>query len=330
MNYVPIILVSIVSSIVTMVSAVSSIAIEKKFGFLCRDVHKPYEHFVPCIGGFALYLGFCIGLYLMLFLNMIDSKLFIVSMLSLSIATLLGFLDDIIGLRSRWKIILGLLPAVPILMLGCYVPRPWLPFIGYTRIHIVYPLLILLSSTIYVNGANMIDTHNGTLPMFVLTVSLFAFLLKLFIRAEFQDIYIALLIVVVIISYLVFNIYPAKLFNGNTGSHLLGSLLFLITVLLRLEFFVVLASIPMFLNGFYYVSSVRGFIQKEKIDRPTYVDRNGCIYPKLGVHQLTFVKILLIFAKSSFNEKELITIMYSIYLFTSFLSFMMCILLGYS
>ncbi|MEM1721943.1 MAG: hypothetical protein QXX89_07135 [Ignisphaera sp.] len=330
MNYASIIIIYVVSSIVTIISAVSSIAIEKKFRFLCKDVHKPYEHFVPCIGGFSLYLGFCTGLYLMFSLNMINRELFTVSMLSVSIATFIGFLDDINGLRSRWKILLGFLPAIPILVSGCYVPRPWLPFIGHTRIHIIYPLLILLSSTVYINGANMIDTHNGTLPMFVFTISLFTFLLKLSIHAEVQDIYIALLIVVVIASYLVFNIYPAKLFNGNTGSHLLGSLIFLITVLFRLEFFVILASIPMFLNGFYYISSVKGFIQKEKIDRPTYVDRDGCIYPKPGIHPLTFVKILLMFAKDSFSEKELVAIMYSIYLYTSFLSFMMCILLGYS
>lgn len=320
----------LISMFITYLSSILLIATEKKLGILCRDVHKPYEYFVPCIGGFPLYLGVVIGIILLYVFNFVSYNTMIIFILTISLGLILGFTDDIFDLRSRWKIVLGLLPAVPILISGYYVPRPWLPFIGHTRLHIVYPLLIALASTIYVNGANMIDTHNGVLPMFALSIILFSFILKLTVSVSIEVIAFAILLSAVLVTYLLFNVYPAKMFNGNTGAFLIGSILLFTLVFLRIEFYMVLASIPMILNGFYYISSVKGFLQKEKVNRPTYVDRGGCIHPTKNIHPITFVKLLLTLGKKPLSEKELIEVLYLVYVATPFISLVICLLLGYN
>lgn len=325
-----IMIASIASAIVTYITSLFIIYIEKRFNIMCRDMHKPYDYLVPCIGGIPLYLGIIVGITLLHMFNVIRYNVFASLSLSTTISLVIGFLDDMYNLKSRWKISLGFLPSLPILAMECYIPKPWLPFLGHTRLYIVYPIFVLLASTVYINGANMIDTHNGILPMFILIVTIFTSILKIYSGTTVEEVAILIIIIIATVIYLWFNAYPAKLFNGNTGAFIIGSILTYITIFFRVEFYMVLVSIPMLLNGFYYISSVKGFIQKEKVNRPTYLDKNGCIYPSKQLHPITFIKIILVMSKKPLSEKELIKFIYLIYLATASLSTIICILLGYS
>lgn len=319
-----------VSIVATYTTSLMLINIERKHGILCKDAHKPYEYFVPCIGGFPLYTGIIVGLGMLYLFNVVGYRTLISSILVLSVGLLIGFMDDIFGLRSRWKILLGLFPALPMIIMGCYSPRPWTPFIGHTRLYLVYPVLMLIASTVYLNGVNMIDTHNGLLPMFAFTATFFALILKIVTGFSIEEMMLSILFAATLLIYLMFNMYPAKIFNGNTGAFLIGSMLFLVLVFARVEFYMILTSIPMFLNGFYYISSVKGFLQKEQVARPTYVDENGCIHPTKSTHPITFVKLVLALGGRPLSEKELIKVLYLVYITTSLASFLLCYLLGYS
>ncbi|MEM3980457.1 MAG: hypothetical protein QXF79_04285 [Ignisphaera sp.] len=322
---------SLLSSImVTYITSLILINIEKKLGMLCKDVHKPYEYFVPCIGGFPLYIGVVVGLGMIYLFDFIDYRILAASILVMSASLVIGFVDDVFNLRSRWKILLGFIPAFPMIIMRCYSPRPWAPFIGHTRLHLVYPMLMLIASTVYLNGVNMMDTHNGLSPMFAFAVTLFAIILKIITRYSVEEIILPMVFAVTLLTYLMFNKYPAKIFNGNTGAFLIGSMLFFILVFLRVEFYMVLASMPMLLNGFYYISSVRGFLQKEHVARPTFVDVNGCIHPTKSTHPITFIKLVLALSNKPLSEKELIKVLYLVYTTTSLTSFLLCYLLGYS
>jgi len=329
-NIIMTIPILIISAVFTFLSSILLIKIEKNRGILCKDVHKPYEYYLPCIGGFPLYIGNLTGILLLMYFKFLDLRLGISIILVMTCGLLIGFFDDINGLRSRWKILLGLTPAIPLILMGCYTPRPWIPFIGHARLHILYPLLLLVSSTVYLNGANMIDTHNGLLPMFAFALSFFVLILKIVTIHSIEDVILASLFIATLFVYLLFNMYPAKLFNGNTGAFLIGSILFLIVAVFRVEFYVIIASIPMFLNGFYYISSVKGFLQKEQVSRPTIVDGHGCIHPSRKIHPITFIKLTLLISGKPFSEKELVEILYLVYITTASISFTICYILGYN
>lgn len=329
-SYVYIATALVSAAMLTYLSALLSIYIERKYGILCKDVHKPYEHFVPCIGGFPVYLGAMVGVILLHTFDVLSYTMLIVFISTTALGLAIGFLDDLFNLKSRWKIALGFLPAIPILAMGYYTPRPWVPFIGHTRLHIVYPILVLAASTVFTNGANMIDTHNGILPIFTLIAIGFGLILRITTGITYEEFVVVALIMAILAVYLMFNIYPAKMFNGNTGAFLMGSILMFITIFLRIEFYMLLTSIPMFINGFYYISSVKGFLQKEKVERPTYIDKNGCIYPSKQLYPITFIKMILIMCGKPLSEKELIHIISLVYLVTSFLSFIVCMALGYN
>ncbi|ADM27099.1 Glycosyl transferase, family 4, conserved region [Ignisphaera aggregans DSM 17230] len=319
----------IITTIIIISSSLLLIRIEQKLGLLCKDVHKQGDIRIPCIGGFSLVIGLYIGITLLRLYKIISYEIFISFIVYLSISFIIGLIDDVIDLKSRWKIILGLLPVVPLMIFNVYVPRPWIPFLGYIRISSLYPLLMAGATTVYLNAANMFDTHNGTLPFITLSSIGFAVLLKIYTHAPLNDIAIPLLFSIAILSYLPFNIYPAKMFNGNTGAYVLGSLLAYTAIICRVEFYIVLSTFPMFINGFYYISSVKGFLQKEQVERPTYVDENGCIHPRIGKAPITFIRLLTLFSNTPLSEKELVIIVYTISFLSSLTAFIITIGLGF-
>lgn len=315
----------------TFVLTMMTIYLERKYGLLCVDVHKIERPSIPCIGGFSIAIGFLLGISLSYVLNTTSLIEALAIGTSIILSLVIGIVDDLNGLKSRGKIMLGLLPALPIVIAGLYSPRPWIPFIGHTKLTIIYPILMLLAFTIYQNGANMIDTHNGTLPVFALSAHLFALLLKLFTSTELISLNLTLIFIVVLASYLPFNVYPAKIFNGNTGSFVIGSSLAISAVMLRAEVYYILASIPMFINGFYYISSVKGFLQKEMVKRPTYIDDRGCMYPSIDNRApITLVRITVALSRASLSEKELVIILYTVFIATSLTSCTITMMLGYN
>ncbi|MCS7110990.1 MAG: hypothetical protein N3D82_05915 [Ignisphaera sp.] len=329
MHLVP---VCAIASIVTIMSTAILIHLERRRGFLCIDVNKIERPSVPCVGGFGIAAGFLSGVVLSYVLGVTPINEALAVGISIVSSLLIGVMDDLSDLKSREKILLGLLPALPIVVLGIYSPKPCLPFLGPARLTIIYPLMVLLAFTVYQNGANMVDTHNGTLALFALSTHIFALLLKLCTSFQLNsDLALVAIFIAVLASYLPFNIYPAKIFNGNAGSFVIGASLAVSAIILRLEVYYILASMPMFVNGFYYISSVRRFLQKEKVERPTYLDDKGCIHSSTGKRvPITLVRFTVTLSKASLSEKELVTILYTVFILTSLTSFILAMMLGCS
>ncbi len=326
-----IVVIYVIVSIVTVMATIMMMRLERRHGLLCMDVHKIERPFIPCIGGFGIAIGFLLGIMLLYALNMVSAIEVLTLGGSIFLSLLIGVVDDLNSLKSKEKILLGLLPALPIVIAELYLPRPWLPFLGHARLTIVYPLLILLAFSIYQNGANMLDTHNGTLLIFALSIHIFAVLLKLHTSFQMSSLNIVLVFIVVLASYLPFNIYPAKIFNGNTGSFIVGASLAISAIILRAEIYYILASMPMFINGFYYISSVKGFLQKEEVKRPVHIDSRGCIHPSTGSRiPLTLVRITVALSKATLSEKELVAILYTVFILTSLTSYIITVMLGFS
>ncbi|MEM0311516.1 MAG: hypothetical protein QXF10_08750 [Ignisphaera sp.] len=318
------------TGLATALATIASIVAEKKLGILCTDVHKISRPKIPCIGGFGVLAGILTGFPLLLINGYIDLTYLEAFLSSILISFAIGLADDVIDLKSRWKIVLGILPAIPILLLHVYEPRPWIPMAGFIRISTLYPLLLLAAFTVYQNGANMIDTHNGTLPIFVLSTHLFAFATKLLTGSDIASCLPLLTVIVTVLVYSLFNVYPAKIFNGNTGAFILGATIPLMLVKYRLELYYIMASVPMFINGFYYIASVRGFLQKESVKRPTYVDEKGCIHAsKDPSAPITLVRLVTGFARNGLSEKELVAALYTIFMLSSLISAALIIAMGY-
>jgi len=118
----------------------------------------------------------------------------------------------------------------------------WFPLVGDVNLGLFYPIFIVLLFITILNFVAFTDGLDGLAgglgfislcAYWVLAVSLGYFSLSKFIAT----------FVGALIPFLYFNIYPARVFMGNVGSHVLGATLVMLSIIMHREFalFVLLA-----------------------------------------------------------------------------------------
>ena len=115
-----------------------------------------------------------------------------------------------------------------------------------------------------VNGINMTDGLDGlvSLPL-ILNLIFFAIVGSLYYGTYIT--YIALGIIPILSSFLLFNIHPAKLFMGDSGAIFLGSLISMLYIFTGLEFFFPIVGFLFtanFMSSFIQVIAIRKFGKK--------------------------------------------------------------------
>ena len=193
------------------------------------DKHKAKEG-TPTMGGIIFLLSLLIGLCFLLPESRFSSLFLIIVTLGYA---LLGFLDDFIkvhyhhneGLKPYQKIIgqfgLALIVALYIYFLG----RTSLNFFGLTFDigFFIIPLviLVLLATTNSVNLTDGLDGLAGSVSFVYLLI--FGIILTLFDATEMSNLaIITFSLCGGLLGFLCFNVYPAKIFMGDTGSLALG------------------------------------------------------------------------------------------------------------
>ena len=206
------------------------------------DKHKSKEG-TPTMGGIIFLLSLVSGLCFLLPESRFSSLFLIIVTLGYA---LLGFLDDFIkvhyhhneGLKPYQKIIgqfgLALIVALYIYFLG----RTSLNFFGFTFDigFFIIPLviLVLLATTNSVNLTDGLDGLAGSVSFVYLLI--FGIILTLFDATEMSNFaIITFSLCGGLLGFLCFNVYPAKIFMGDTGSLALGGFIGTVAVLSSLE-----------------------------------------------------------------------------------------------
>lgn len=278
---------------------------ERKLEFVSVDIHKPGKAVVARSGGVAVILSLVISV---LYWNVVSELniLVLAYVLSAIAAGLLGLVDDIISIGTRFKLLLFCLPGLIPVALHLYSPYPYVPGIGHLRLTILYPLIVIAAFDIMANAFNMSDTHNGLIVSAFLIFSASLFLSTFLPGPEPLDGFYSLLAIsaLVLLGYLPLNAYPAKMLNGNSGSHLLGALATSLIITSRREFLSIMLLMPQILHG-YLVIATTGLRNKEVIERPTKVGLGGVITANCGPKvPITLVRMFVI--EKGLTERELI------------------------
>ena len=244
------------------------------------------------------------------------------------LAGVIGLIDDIKGIGAVCKVVLFMVPAIPIIVSGAYVPHPYVPMVGNLRLTIVYPILILILSTVLANGFNMSDTQNGTVLIVFLTLCTALGIGILLQGPRPMPIFLPLYLMALAstLTYLPFNTYPAVIFNGNCGSHLLGVLAAILVITSRREFLALMVLTPLFLNGFSIIAS-KGIRSKENVPRPTILTKDYVIRANYSDETpITLVQLLTL--KVGLKEKELIITYLALYLVVMVISLILYFMLN--
>ena len=230
-NSIHLIIFSLISFIITFLIAKYS-----KFFFsgslLDEDFLKPqafHEKPTARIGGLAIILLFILFVVLYFFISGIFLKDYLTVTLSLFF---LGFLDDLkikINPNIRLLVMLIIL-LVCINIFSIQINRSGLEFLDYWLENNIFQIFFVLLCFLFViNGANLIDGFNGLLAIHFLLINSIFLLVNLVSQNETMIIVLFSQIVIVL-SFLLFNFPKAKIFLGDSGSYLLGTLIVLNTL----------------------------------------------------------------------------------------------------
>jgi UDP-GlcNAc:undecaprenyl-phosphate/decaprenyl-phosphate GlcNAc-1-phosphate transferase len=184
---------------------------------------------VSPFGGGPVILSFVISLWLLLFLDMVETKnfnLFAILTLGIGLMFLLGIYDDITNCPPRLKLFIQIIIACILYFSGFQIQRIG-SLIDLGSFSILLTVLWIVGIT---NAINMIDGMDGLASGIIF----FSCLTLAFVYLE-RDITEAAFLAVILagstLGFFFFNLPPAKIILGDTGSLPLGLLVSLITLL---------------------------------------------------------------------------------------------------
>jgi UDP-GlcNAc:undecaprenyl-phosphate GlcNAc-1-phosphate transferase len=173
---------------------------------------------IPLVGGPGIGLAFIFALGLGIFIFNLPS-LNKISAIALAALVMLffGVVDDLKELSVAHKFLIQSICAI--YLIGCGV-RTQIMYLGFWG-NAVITFFWLLGVT---NAFNLLDILDGLTTGLVLIISS-AFLLIGFLTADLGVQILSLILCAGSIGFLFFNLPPAKVYLGNSGSHFFGFLL---------------------------------------------------------------------------------------------------------
>lgn len=270
------------------------------------EMHKQ-KNGTPTMGGLIFIIPVIITvliLYLLGKLNFSYNLLIIVfTFISYS---LIGFLDDYLiikrnnnkGLTEIQKLLLQIIVAIIffyLFMSGGNEPLIWIrSFNIKIELGWLYGLVILFILVASSNAVNITDGLDGLAG----GLSVIAFLTFGIIAWStgwldgYEDIAIFCFILIGgILGFLVFNLHPAKVFMGDTGSLALGATLGAVAIITRYEFLLVLIGIVFVLETVSCIIQIIYFkLTKKRFFPMTPIHHS---FEKMGFKETDIVKIFL-------------------------------------
>ncbi|PIN86247.1 glycosyl transferase family 4 [Candidatus Woesearchaeota archaeon CG10_big_fil_rev_8_21_14_0_10_44_13] len=259
----------IVSFIVTLLITPYWIKRAKTHGLVGQDMHKPGSKIAE-LGGLAVICGFLAGLLyyiaidVFVYGNASYSKYILAGICSVLIATIIGLTDDIlgwkIGLRQYQKVILTAAIVFPMMVINSGHSVITIPFLGRYDIGLLYPLILLPIGIIGASNAfNMIAGYNGLeAGLGIIILSTLGYLS--WANHMGWVAVMAFCMVAALLAFLIFNMYPASVFPGDTMTYSVGTLIAIIAILGNIEKFALVLFIPYFIE---LALKARGRMQKE-------------------------------------------------------------------
>jgi phospho-N-acetylmuramoyl-pentapeptide-transferase len=124
----------------------------------------------------------------------------------------------------------------------------WLPFIGDVKIGLLYPIIIFWLFFLVLNSVNITDGIDGLVGGLSL-IALTCFWVICHYLNYYSLATLCATFAGVLLVFLYYNVYPARVFMGNVGSHMLGATLALIPILLHREIIIFLVLLVFLIDG---------------------------------------------------------------------------------
>ncbi len=194
---------------------------------------KVHQRNMPTMGGLAMVFGFFTALVIceIYFPNAIEN--FYTKFWGMIIASFvlvsLGIIDDLKGLKAKFKIYIQIFVAIILIVSGFCIEEITNPFGDKISLGVFGYILTVLWIIGVINAINFLDGLDGLACGVTGIISLFLFLSSLK-QGNTTAAVISLALCGCCFGFLPYNFNPAKIFMGNTGSMFLGLILAIIAI----------------------------------------------------------------------------------------------------
>ena len=199
-----------------------------------RDGDRPPERLIARLGGIAIYVSTLIGMIAVLALHgiAIDAKqkadltgVFLAG----TIIFALGLYDDIRGTRPRTKVLVQTIAALVVYAFGTRIQVITIGDVPGVQTGMFSLPLTVLWIVVVTNAFNLIDGLDGLATGIGLVV-LSAVTLAAAVLGNMIVVLVALLLVGALLGFLRYNISPARIFLGDSGSLFIGFMLAVLSI----------------------------------------------------------------------------------------------------
>lgn len=227
----------------------------------------PKSHFskkdTPNLGGIVIMLAF-----ILIYPFVVKFSLFhLIFILVIFGNGIIGFVDDYLnikkreslGIKARYKLLFQtILSSIFIFYFFYYTEESscvYIPFLKKTLnlgyLYILFGILIIVGTT---NAVNLTDGLDG-LACGCIIIAMISYINFSLVLNNTDVALFGAIITGAVLGFLWYNIYPAKIFLGNTGSFFLGSSLAIMAILTKQEFLLII------IGGIFLIEAISVIIQ---------------------------------------------------------------------
>jgi UDP-N-acetylglucosamine--dolichyl-phosphate N-acetylglucosaminephosphotransferase len=248
----------IISGIIAFVSSIFLtkilIPILKKQRIASPDLNKKGRPLIPEMGGIGVIFAFFMGMnFSLLWRTTMNFSYFEIVLFTIIGLAFIGVLDDLLDLHQLAKSVLPFFIAIP---LGIALPDDTLtlPFLGSAYIGMWMILLVPVGITAIVNITNMLEGFNGLgsgLGIIIVTT----LIIISFIIGQTDGVYLLIPLLGALLGFFYFNMYPSKIFPGDTMTFFQGAVIGCAVLVANLKTIAVILFIPLIVE---FVLKARG------------------------------------------------------------------------
>lgn len=195
---------------------------------------KKHEKSTPLVGGLCMYISFSIMYLIFSYKFKIEKSIYI--FLGATLILLIGLVDDYYKTRKKEfpiipRVIVQILSASLIFSIGIVFKGFTNPING--KFIVFHPLIQYFFTITWIFGlttvVNWSDGMDGIAGSIVSISSITLFFVSL-VKAQYDSAMTAIILLGVVLGFLKFNKYPAKIFMGDSGANFLGFILSIIAL----------------------------------------------------------------------------------------------------
>ncbi|MGM0501242.1 MAG: MraY family glycosyltransferase [Bacillota bacterium] len=251
---------------------------------------KIHQQSIPSLGGLAIYFSFIVTTIVL----GIDYK-FYALLMSSSLIVLLGIIDDLYELSALVKLGGQLAAAVILILLGVRIELitnlgGGVYYLGWLSVPVTLTWLVGVTNTV-----NLIDGLDG-LAAGVAVIAAVTLGIIAYQQGQYQILAVIAALVGSTLGFLPYNLNPAQIFMGDTGSMFLGFSLAAIAIISYLKVITVLTIlISVLALGVPVFDTIFAIIRRKAAGCPLFkADRNHLHHQlmKLGLNQVEVMTVI--------------------------------------